>query len=328
MLPLMTPAAGILRDEIARSGPIPFQRFMAVALYHPGHGYYRRERDPFGKGGDYYTAEQLQPVFGILIARRIRMLFEEMGRSAELSVVELGAGRGEMASAFSAFRYFPVEMGRGEWPERFEGVVFANEFFDALPVRVAARRGDRFREMLVSWSDGRFVWQEGGDVDSELKAYLDRYAAGVEEDGIVEVSLDALRWIEKIGRRLERGYALLIDYGYTARELIRFPRGTLMSYRRHVATEDVLADPGDRDITAHVCFTALQQHGARNGIETVRLESLAQTLLAAGEADRFAEALAAPEGAERFRRRMQLKTLLAGMGQTFRTLLLRKRGKK
>src|SRR6185436_11838029 len=101
----------LLRDRIAREGPIPFREFMETALYHPEHGYYRRARDPFGRSGDFYTAEQLQPVFGILIAARIREMFVEMGSPADFTVVELGAGRGEMAEALGEWRYIPVESG-------------------------------------------------------------------------------------------------------------------------------------------------------------------------------------------------------------------------
>jgi SAM-dependent MidA family methyltransferase len=125
-----------------------------------------------------------------------------------------------------------------------------------------------------------------------------------------------------------RGFALFIDYGYTARELPRFPRGTLMSYRRHAASEDVLADPGERDITAHVNFTALQDAAAALGLPAIRLETLTETLLAAGAADQFAAVLDAPAESDRLRRRLQLKSLLYGMGSSFRTLLLGKAGKK
>jgi SAM-dependent MidA family methyltransferase len=301
---------------------------MEVALYHPEHGYYRRGKDPFGKKGDYYTAEQIQPVFGILIGARVRKLLEEMGRPSDFVVAELGGGRGEMAAAFSEFRYVPVDVESSAWPERVTGVVFCNEFFDALPVHVAVRRGGSFREMAVDWQNNRFVWVEGDVVTGELERYLDRYAASREEGAVVEINLDSLRWIEEIAHRLERGYVLTIDYGYAVGESFRFPRGTLMSYRQHMADEDVLAEPGNRDITAHVCFTALQEHGAIHGLETVRFEPLSQALLAAGEPDTFSAALAASTHGEQLRRRLQLKTLLFGMGETFRTLLQRKADKK
>jgi len=320
----MTSAGEILRTQIARDGPVSFQRFMDVALYQPECGFYRRGRDPFGRAGDYFTAEQIQPVFGILIAARVRQLHEELGEPDDFTVVELGAGRAEMAEAFSRYRYCPVEITGGEWPRRFTGVVFSNEFFDALPVHVAVRRRSEFRELLVGWQQDRFAWVEGAPVSGEINEYLVRYAADVEEGAWVEVNLAALGWLDQIAARLERGWVLTIDYGYTAPELIRFPRGTLMSYRRHVATEDVLSAPGDRDLTAHVNFTALREHGALRGLQTSCFENLSRTLLTAGEPDSFALALASASPAEDLRRRSQLKTLLFGMGETFRTLVQRR----
>src|SRR5215469_14854519 len=115
----MTPAAELLANEILRDGPIPFRRFMEVALYHPEHGYYRRARDPFGKEGDFYTAEQIQPVFGILIAARAGELYRQMGEPRDFTIVELGAGRREMAQAFSRWRYVPVDLTGGKMPEHF-----------------------------------------------------------------------------------------------------------------------------------------------------------------------------------------------------------------
>ena len=143
-----------------------------------------------------------------------------------------------------------------------------------------------------------------------------------------EVNLDALRWVERIARSLESGYVLTIDYGYIQSESVRFPQGTLMSYHRHIALEDVLARPGERDITAHVNFTALEKQGSQCGLERVRFETLAQTLLAAGEADAFAEVLRTSSPVEEVRHRLQLKTLLFGLGETFRTLLQKKESTK
>ncbi len=316
--------AGLLREEIARGGPIPFSRFMQAALYHPHSGYYRRDR--FGRAGDFYTAEQLQPVFGILIAARVRALKEQLGAPADFTVVELGAGREEMRAAFSEFRYLPVDIGRGELPRRFTGVLFTNEFFDALPVDVAVWRNGGFRELRVGWNGERFVWVESEPPPEPALEYLRRYCGPRAEGELAEIHLAALDWIGRIARSLERGFVLTIDYGYRRRELVRFPQGTLMSYRKHTALEDVLAEPGARDITSHVPFTALEEHGRAAGLEPVRFETLAQALLAAGEADRFASALASPDEAETRRRTLQLKTLLFGMGETFRVLLQRKEG--
>lgn len=299
----MTAAGEILIDEIRRVGPIPFRRFMEVALYHSEHGYYRRDR--FGRAGDFYTAEQLQPVFGILIAARIRRLWRDMGSPADFMVVELGAGREDMRNALSEFDYVAVDIDRGVMPKSFTGVVFSNEFFDALPVDWLERCDGVWHEVLIDFAAERFVPVPGSAIAIHLPDGVDR----------AENRSDAERWMERIAASLNRGYVFTVDYGYTERERVRFPQGTLMSYRRHQAFEDVLRDPGEQDITAHVNFTALQQV---KGFTTIRFESLARTLLDAGEVDQFAEALSGPDSEKR---KLQLKTLLAGMGEMFRTLI-------
>jgi SAM-dependent MidA family methyltransferase len=317
----VTPAGEVLADEIRRNGPVSFHRFMEVALYHPEHGYYRRARDPFGKEGDFFTAEQLQPVFGILMAARVRQLHREMGAPEEFTVVELGAGRREMAPYFAEWRYVGIDVDGGELPAEFTGVVFSNEFFDALPVEVAVFGQGEYREQLVGLRGDRFVWEAGPVVDDAAADYLRRYSAEPEEGNWYEVNRDAARWMERIAGALRSGAVLTIDYGYTRAESVRFPKGTLMAYRRHTAREDVLEQPGERDLTAHVNFSALEEAGAAAGLRKERFETLAQTLLTAGEADQFAAALA---GGDEIRRRLQLKTLLFGMGETFRVLLQRR----
>src|SRR6266567_909940 len=171
---------------IGLSGPISFRRFMEAALYHPVYGYYRQPgRDPFGKDGDFFTAEQLQPVFGILIAARIRTLNREMGEPPDFKVVELGPGRGEMAKALVNLALARI----GEkLPDSFRGVVFSNEFFDALPVdRVVWIAGEP-RESLVGWRDDRFVWVAGEPVSGEIRDYVDRYFPDCPDRSSAEVN--------------------------------------------------------------------------------------------------------------------------------------------
>jgi SAM-dependent MidA family methyltransferase len=212
--------------------------------------------------------------------------------------------------------------------------VFANEFFDALPVDVVVAWGGKFHERRVGFRGGRFHWETAGPVSGEVEEYLRRYAAPAaseedEEDGegfLVEANIQALGWIERIAASLEEGYLFAVDYGYTRPEVARFPRGTLMSYRGHTAREDVLENPGEQDITAHVNFTALGEHGRRHGLAWESFQSLTRTLLDAGQPDQFAAALADADRAGALRRRMQLKTLLAGLGETFRVLLARQTG--
>jgi len=321
----MNPLEEILREQIRREGPIPFRRFMELALYHPEHGYYRCGRDPFGREGDFFTAEQLQPVYGALMAAAMRQWFEELGEPEDFCVVELGAGRGEMAEAFSGWRYVPVEFGAGSLPERFTGVAFANEFFDALPVDVAVWRGRQWRLMRVGWSDG-FRWIEGEPVDDATAECLEISVRDPGEGDLAEAHLEALAWLRRIAGSLRRGFLVVVDYGYTREESVLFPRGTLMSYRRHRASEDVLAEPGRRDITAQVPFSALQHFGARCGLRTVRFRRLGPLLLELAEKTGPARVLEAGSEAERLRRRLQLKTLLLAFGESFRVLVLEQPG--
>ena len=316
----MTELARLLAAKIEQDGPIGFDEFMEQALYHPELGYYRHARDPFGRSGDFYTAEQLQPVFGILMAQFVRQLAQTAADSADFTVVELGPGRQEMAEAFAEWRYVPVEIG-GEMPQAIRGVVFSNEFFDALPVKAVKYSRGAFREQCVTFSESRFRWTEGEAVPENTEAWLRNYHQPPQEGCWYEMpTLDS--WIAKIAGSLVDGWVLTIDYGFTREEGVRFPQGSLMSYHRHLALEDVLCDPGERDITAHVNFTAMMETGTRHGLGTERFDTLASVLLSAGEADRFAAALGA--GSDEPRRRMQLKTLLFGMGETFRVLLQRR----
>jgi SAM-dependent MidA family methyltransferase len=303
-----------IRDAIAGSGSISFSKFMAEALYHPALGYYTRVgAAPFGASGDFYTATQVQPVFGRLIARFVRQLREER-------FFDWGAGAESMRPFFAD--YTAIDARRGEWPNRFRGFVFANELFDALPVDVFVRRGDEWIERRVGLSGQRFVWKEERAASHAQLEWLDRFGPE-EEDAIAEVNLTSKKMLCSLAARMESGWLLAIDYGVTRRELVRFPEGTLMSYRRHLASGEVLDEPGDRDITAHVNFDALRSAATECGFREERFETLASLLLRVGESDAFAFALNAPEPMATGLR-TQLKTLLYGMGETFRAVLWRK----
>lgn len=331
----MTAIGHMLAAEIGAQGPIPFSRFMDVALYHPEHGYYRRARreqgaDPFGRQGDFYTATQLQPVFGRLIAAQCTQWRQELGSVKPFHVVEWGAGRGEMAEHLQAFRYSAVDIDGGTAPAAFEGVIFCNELFDALPVDAVRVRHGESRLMRVGHDGGRFVWIEGEPLTGPWLPYalnLSARVAGIreEEEVWLELPVRLQSLLERMTQPLMRGFVLAIDYGYTEREIIRFPRGTLMAYRHHQALDDVLLNPGEQDITAHVPFTWLEHCAQALGLHTAPLRSLTQLLLSAGEHDQFAAALEASDEATSLRLRMQLKSLLFGLGETFRCLVMERR---
>jgi SAM-dependent MidA family methyltransferase len=277
-------ASDILRERILREGPISFEVFMETALYHPEFGYYRRQRDPFGRDGDFYTATQLRP-YGVLL----RAVFDSL--TPYRAVVDIGAGRGQLSEAFREWRYIPVESG-DSLPEPLDGIIFANELFDALPCRAFGASG----ESRVAIDGGRFVWTQ---------------PPIWEECPRGQVMLKAM------SACLRRGFLVVIDYGYNEHEReSRFPRGSLMSYRNHSAGEDVLDSPGERDITFHVNFTRLIADAEQIGWKLLAKDSLRTFLMRAGEKALEESRRAGPE---------QLKTLLFGLGERFEALIFERR---
>ena len=319
----MTQVGALIAAEIAARGPLEFSRFMELALYHPEHGYYRRGAKVFGREGDFYTAAQMQPVFGRLMARIFTQLDPQVKRDL---VVDWGAGQSDLRESLDGFDYRAIDSGRDEAPVRFTGIVFANELFDALAVDVAQRKGGVWRERRVEFSDERLRWCTGPVLAGEWLEYAERAAAaaGWEEDAELELPTRLAGCVAEIDARLESGTVIALDYGYSDRELARFPNGTLMSYRRHQASEDVLDSPGERDITAHVPFEFLRQCAREAGWREVRFETMGQLLLRAGEADNFAAALQAASEAESMRLRLQLKSLLFDLGESFRAAVWEK----
>lgn len=324
----MSPLSPLLRTRIASEGPIRFSEFMEAALYHPEHGYYTRRdapRDPFGKEGDFFTASQLQPVFGRLVHALLSAHRAQLGDAEGYRAVEWGAGRGEMAPYLADLGYCAVE-ALSPPPEPFRGAIFSNELFDALPVDVARVEEGAAHMMRVAASGDSFVWQAGEELDGEWREYALTLAARFEHvpSVLIELPIGIRPMLERMASSMAEGAIIAIDYGYTEREIIRFPQGTLMSYRRHRAIDDVLARPGEQDITAHVPFTYLEQAATTVGLSASRLENLAQLLLRAGEPDQFEAALRANDDRASTHLRLQLKTLLFGMGETFRSITLTK----
>ncbi len=285
----------VIVQEIRELGPMSFERYMELCLYHPQWGYYTApSRERFGRAGDYYTSAQLGTVLARLMCRRFAAMQAEMG--GEFTVIELGPGRGDFGREIARkFRYVGIEYG-DPWPmEPVRGCVFSNEFFDALPVR--AMRGDR--EVRVT---EHLAW-DGEPPDRE---YSPR-AAG---------------WMRRFADVLNAGYVVACDYGYRGRR----PDGdTLMTYKNHRASPDVFADPGERDITAHVDFEQLVKAGVAAGLVETAFDPQSRYLMRIGEADEFAGLFAdCKTETERVQVTLQLKNLLFGIGETMWVLEMKK----
>lgn len=199
-------------------------------------------------------------------------------------------------------------------------IVFANEFFDALPVEIVSTQG----KLHLALEDGRLgeIWLPPASAELEL---LDRYGVHPEAGERIEVPLLAQHWMTAIARSITRGFLIVIDYGYTrAQQLAGHHRGTLMTYRQHSASPDPYQAPGEQDITAHVNFTALAAAATEAGMQVEPLQTQSQFLMQIGEKNQFADAFedcALPQ--ERAKVALQLKHLVtpAGMGENFQVLI-------
>jgi SAM-dependent MidA family methyltransferase len=358
----VTPLAELLAHRIRRHGPLAFADYMREFLYHPVYGYYSKAES--SRFADYYTSVDLHPIFGRLLARQFTEMWEHLGRPREFTLVEAGAGVGRLAEDildfcqsklpvfYNALRYVAVERsarrreqaatrskqhraaGRFsvslEIPPRISaGCLFSNELIDALPVHRVVVDGGVLKEIFVSL-DGHHLVDAVRELSTcAISEYFAAQGITLREGQQTEVGLEACEWITEVGRRLERGYVLTIDYGHYAAELFgdHHMRGTLLAYQNHRVSEDFYASPGEQDLTAHVNFTAFELWGKRAGLETVGLTSQTAFLLALGRENEFADLY--NEGqteADRGRARLQLKTLIhpEGMGERFQVHLQQK----
>jgi SAM-dependent MidA family methyltransferase len=309
----------IIREEIARSGPISLARFMELALYAPALGFYRGKRDPFGTRGDFYTAEQLTP-FRDLVAAFASKLASSGDCASRFEILELGAGRGELRAALAKWNYTGFDWDGDPLPDKLSGLVIANEFFDALPVRILRRAGSTWEEVVVTIQENQLAFGHRKEIDQELLRYAARYGDHIPQEGLLEVNSSLKYWLDAIASRLYCGYFLIIDYGYSASELARFPSGTLMSYRKHVASGEVLSEPGTRDITAQVNFSELCRLADAAGFQIISECSLVGWALSVFPEIEFGPRWAQADAAWR----LQWKQLVFGMGQNFRVLILKR----
>ena len=353
----MNALRGKIEWEIREHGPIPFSRYMEMCLYDAEFGYYSHHAAQFGKAGDFYTSSDVHAVFGRLMTRQFDEMWRVLGCPASIVVRELGPGRGLFAQDvldwsekkfpdfFRALRYVLDERspalrqrieqtlsrrftsGKTVFPPSGESlstpeIVFANEFFDALPVEIVSSHGS----LRVDLSEGRFaeIWVPPSPEELE---FLDRYSIHPEPGERVEVSLPARASMNAVAE-LECGFVVVIDYGYTRDEqLAGRHRGTLKAIRQHSVSANPYEAPGEQDITADVNFTALAAVAEKRGTHAQRLVTQSQFLMGIGEANQFADAFEdcrLPQ--ERAKVALQLKHLVtpAGMGENFQVLVASK----
>ena len=357
----------IVADRISTEGPISFAEFMRECLYHPIHGYYSRaDARRFGDyyTSDYYTSVDVHPIFGRLLARQLAEMWRLRESPRPFIVAEAGAGTGRLAGHildfsaralpefYAALQYFAIERSAArraehaahiamhtaaqrafsvsEIPKRIpEGCIFSNELLDAFPThRVVFQRG-AIGEIFVGFANGHFTEVLGHPSTSAISEYFQEQGIVLEEGQQAEVCLEACKWIEQAGGALESGFVMTIDYGHEAKALFneQHNRGTLLAYRDHAVSENLLGNPGEQDLTSHVNFTALDLWGRRAGLKRTGLVTQSEFLLALGRGNEFADLYDPSQTeVEKLRARLLLKNLLhpEGLGEKFQVMIQHK----
>ena len=276
---------GPLVDWIEAEGQVPFDRYMTFVLYEPGFGYYQTHVP----GDDYRTSPVISPWFGRLIAKELERRWNEMLRPDEFDVIEIGAGRGDLAAdALSAIgppfadairwtfvEPFPLIASRqretvgerGRWVNKLEeiepttGCILANEVLDNFPVKVFEVGEDGVLEVFVTVKDDLLI--------EELRPTDVLAPDGLEPGGRFEHSPHLIEWVSRASRVIESGSVLLIDYGDTEPDIyLRRPSGTLLTYGPDGLGTDPFVSPGELDITAHVNMTSLSEAFGAEGFTT------------------------------------------------------------
>lgn len=350
-----TKLCDMIRHDIATQGGwIPFSRFMELALYAPGLGYYTAGARKFGEAGDFITAPELSSLFGRTVAHQ---LIEVMQNSMP-HILELGAGSGKLAldilgelerlgslpESYSILEVsadlrerqqalltekLPHLVGRINWldalPEKIFGAVIGNEVLDALPVHLLYWSDSRILERGVATREGSFIWQARLP---ENPALLDiAKNINVPDDYLSEISLAARGLIASLCEHMEKGVLLFIDYGFGNREYYhpQRNRGTLMCHYRHHSHDEPFYLPGLQDITSHVDFTAIAETAIDHGAHFLGYTSQAHFLINNGIGSFLGEV--PPEDVRSYAPlsgQLQKLTSPAEMGELFKVIALGK----
>ncbi len=340
----------IIADMIRADGPMPVDRYMALALGHERHGYYMG-RDPFGRAGDFITAPEVSQMFGELIGIWCAAGWQMMDAPARWNLIELGPGRGTLlADLVRACSVMPglregmnvhlIETSpalktmqsetlkragiEATWHERLENVpdaqslIIANEFFDALPVSQLQKQAGGWHERVIGLPDGDQL-AFGVASDPVAPALVPPWAADAADGDIVEFSPVRDAVAREIGRRItaDLGAALIIDYGH-----MRSAVGdTLQAIRKHQFA-DVLAQPGEADITSHVDFEALTEAITADGAKPYGPVMQGDFLIKMGLKEREEMLRARADARQRIRLSKGAQRLVSGnqMGQLFKVL--------
>lgn len=314
---------GKIASQIASQGGwMPFSRYMEMALYEPGMGYYSAGAHKLGTGGDFTTAPELTPLFGAAICSTLLPVLEALKEEGlPTQILEFGAGTGKLATSilnrlkdlgFNLDRYDIIEISpdlaqrqherigglvkelnlstRCKWlaalPENFKGVILANEVIDAIPCNAIIYQNGFWYWYGVGFEDGKLIWKAGSPVEQVLLP--ESLLGGTFSEGYVtELHTPANAWMRQIAKHLHTGLFLTFDYGFPESEYYHPQRlaGTLMAHHRHHAIQDSFHLPGLCDLTTHVEWSQIARSALAENADDVYLTNQAAYLLDAGIGD-------------------------------------------
>ena len=335
----------IRREIDAAGGMISFRRYMELALYTPGLGYYMAGQTRFGAAGDFVTAPEMGRVLAAVLARTLQ---PDLGPDG---ILEFGGGSGALAdqirdilpdTPYTLLEPSPDLQARQQatvpgvqhlqtLPEHWRGVMLAHEVLDAMPVQVLELGASgQLHECGVRWNGAALDWATlPPPVAAPLAARLAPYVTHWPRPYRTEINLTAESWLREAAARLDSGAILLIDYGHEAAEYYHPQRqtGSLRAYYRHHWLDDPFYLPGLCDLTAHVDFTALMTAAVEAGLEVAFYGNLARFLVEHGLAEVYGTLCAQAGDDGRFALNNEIKrlTLPQEMGESFKVLILKKR---
>lgn len=353
-----------LRARIQRDGPITFHEWMTAALYDGTQGYYSHPpHEIWGRAGDYRTSPERCSLFAATFARYFAQIFDKLGRPSSFLIAEMGGGNGEFAfgvlktlrryfpDVFEATRYvFDDHSARNaenaarrlqSFSDRVEfahlsetpgspAIVFSNELLDAFPVhRVMQTRGQLCEYYIALNAKEEFEWRLGKPSTQRLHAYLRRQKINLQEGQVAEINLAIENWLKLIAETMQRGYLITVDYGLESEDLysvVARPQGTLRSFHKHSFAENILAAPGERDLTCTIDWTAVKTIGEHYGFENVQLVKQDDFLLQAGLLDQLKLESENMNEVDKIRLRTQAREMIlpGGMAASYQVLVQRK----
>lgn len=312
----------IMAEIASHAGWIPFSRYMEMALYEPGMGYYSAGAHKLGIGGDFTTAPELSPLFGAAMVSTLLPILEGLkAQGLPAQILEFGAGTGKLAESiltrlhdlgFSLDRYDILEISpdlaqrqehrltelsetlklttQFEWlsslPKNFKGIILTNEVLDAIPCDVLVYQNGFWYQQGVAVVDGKLAWATGKPAaQSSLPETL--LTGHFSEGYVTELHLPANAWMRQVAQCLDIGLFLTLDYGFPEGEYYHPQRleGTLMAHHRHHAIQDPFHLPGLCDLTTHVEWSQIARSALEEQADDVYLSNQASYLIDAGISD-------------------------------------------